>query len=386
MSVLRVKSTVDVAAGLLLGPLLSGGEPAPGWSLLGWDAEQGLQVTVAKGAQALLIEFEPRDEQRPCYRRTRFFNVCARRAFAASPLDEAQRVAADAVIAVVRAREAKLPEFERTHTGRTGLVREVDVRRLLIAEGAGHYYINPYVGCTIGCEFCYVAPRADLSRRLEGLPSLAWGRYVDVKVNAAEVLRREVKLQSPGPVRLSPILTDPYQPLERRYRITRSCLEVLLEAGFSPVILTRAARVTEDLELLKRFPAAAVGFSIPTDDDRVRRLFEPGADPIEERLAALKLCRSAGLRTFAVVQPMLPMDPRRLAGLVGPLIDAVRVDRMHELARARRLYEAAGRPEASSDDFFAQTGGLLRAEFSARGIPYDEMDDLAGLLGTKNGT
>ena len=382
MSVERARRAVDDLAEDLFAPLIRARRSWGGWRLLGWDCEQGLQVSVGRRRSVLLVEFEPRDESRDCCARTRHFNVCARRSFpSGGGLDAGERRAVAALVALVRAREGRLPEVERSTTGRASIVREIEVPRVLIPEGSGHYYINPYVGCTIGCEFCYVAERADMSRALEGLPRLSWGRYVDVKINAAEVLRREVRRHRPGIVRFSPILTDPYQPMERHYRITRQCLEVLRKAGFGAVVLTRAALVVEDLELLRRLPAAAVGFSIPTDDDRVRQKFEPGADPIAERIAALARFHAAGLCTFAVVQPMLPMDPARLVASLAPLIRAVRIDRMHELPRVRHLYAQAGMLAAATDGFFARTGAALRAGFSAAGIRYDEMDDLTGLVG-----
>ena len=203
-----------------------------------------------------------------------------------------------------------------------------------------------------------------------------------MKVDAPEVLRREVRALPPGPVRMSPILTDPYQPLERTYRITRQCLEVLLEAGFSPVILTRGARVVEDLDLLARFPRAAVGLSIPTDDDAVRARFEPGADPVEARIDALARLRAAGLRTFIAVQPMLPMNPARLVDLTAPHAHVARIDRMYDLDRAAHLYVAADATEAMTDDYFARTGEALRSGFAARGVRVDALDDLDALLGS----
>ncbi|HEY3821009.1 MAG TPA: radical SAM protein [Polyangiaceae bacterium] len=296
-------------------------------------------------------------------------------------LDAGQRQFVDRVVELVRRRERRLPIAQRAESERASAVREITVDRALIPEGPGHYYFNPYVGCMIGCAFCYVQERADDSRRLEGLPRLEWGRYVDVKVNAAEVLRREVRLHPPGIVRLSPILTDPYQPIERRYRITRQALEVFLEAGFAPVILTRGARITEDVELLRRFPAAAVGFSIPTDIDSVRVAFEPRADPVEERFAALSACRAAGLRTFAVIQPVLPMNVDVLVGRLAPLVDAVRVDRMHDVARFRHLYAAAGMLDAVEPAFFDRTLAALRDGFGRSGVAIDEMDDLGALVG-----
>ena len=270
----------------------------------------------------------------------------------------------------------------RPEATRASAVREVSVARVLIPEGRGQYYLNPYAGCMIGCPYCYVGDRADLSRAFDGQAPYAWGRWVDVKVDAPEVLRREVRALPPGPVRMSPILTDPYQPLERTYRITRQCLEVLLEAGFSPVILTRGARVVEDLDLLARFPRAAVGLSIPTDDDAVRARFEPGADPVEARIDALARLRAAGLRTFIAVQPMLPMNPARLVDLTAPHAHVARIDRMYDLDRAAHLYVAADATEAMTDDYFARTGEALRSGFAARGVRVDALDDLDALLGS----
>jgi DNA repair photolyase len=339
---------------------------------------------VGRGARVLLVELGPHDETRPCHARTQRFNGYARRLFdARTPLDAEERRIVETIVNVVRAREHRWPVVERPTTTRRSLVREVLVERLLVPEGRAQYYLNPYVGCVIGCEFCYVAELADLSRALEGLPRLEWGRYVDVKVNAPAILREEVKRLTPGPVRLSPVLTDPYQPIERRFRVTRGCLEVLLEARFTPVVLTRAALVVDDLELLARFPSAAVGFSVPTDDDSIRAVFEPGADPIDERLEALGRCHRAGLRTFAVIQPMLPMDPVALAARLAPHVHAVRIDRMYELDRMRPVYERAGLAAAASDQFFAETTAALRTAFAARGVAVDELDDLSALLGPR---
>lgn len=330
----------------------------------------------------ILVELEDRDETRRCFARTRRFNVCARAEFAADPeLSEVERRAVDQIVALVRAREDGLPEGSSEPVRRAQL-REILVERVLVPEGPRRYYLNAYSGCAIGCGFCYVAERADLSRRLAGLPSVPWGAHVDVKVNAAEVLRREIESGRfpPGLVRMSPILTDPYQPLERTYRITRSCLEVLLGAGFTPAILTRAARVTEDLELLRRFERAAIGFSIPTDDDRVRRLFEPRADSVDARIDALRACREARLLTCVVIQPMLPMNPARLVELVAPLVRAVRIDRMHSMDRVAAVYEKHGLLDAATDEFFESTRAALVQGFRARSVKVDEADDLTGLL------
>jgi DNA repair photolyase len=194
-------------------------------------------------------------------------------------------------------------------------------------------------------------------------------------------MRREVEKYRPGLVRMSPILTDPYQPVEKRYRITRQALEVLQPAGFTPVILTRAARVREDLDLLAKFPRAAVGFSIPTDDDRVRQAFEPGADPVDERFEALAECAAKGIYTFGVIQPMLPMNAERMVEKMAPHVRAIRIDRMHLVDRNLHLYREAGLVEAASDDFFDRTERTLIDGFTAHGVRIDHDDNLEVMLG-----
>ncbi len=366
----------------LLGPLLSLENPSrTGWRLLGWDADAGISLMLGKGPRVLQIDLEKRDEGRPCFARAGPFNVLVRASRGGDALSAEDRAVIAQLVALLSERSTPWPaDADRPAPSERAEVREVTVERVLVQESPGHYYVNPYTGCMLGCAYCYVAPRADLSRALQALPERPWGRYVDVKVNAPEILRAELARHEPGVVRLSPIVTDPYQPVERRYRITRRCLEALADARFTPVVLTRAARVTDDLALLARIPGAAVGLSIPTDDDAVRRAFEPGADTIGHRLAALAACRAAGLVTFAVVQPMLPMDPDALVAALSPLVQFVRIDRMHEMGRARPLYARAGRLDAAQDAWFEGTRARLSAGFAARGVRVDERDDLGGLV------
>ncbi len=353
---------------------------APAWRLMGWDTEQGISFYVARGRRWVLVELERRSEDRPSFASTERFNVLARVTSGPGPaLDAAARAVVDRLVRTLARAERELPRIERPTSARRAAVREIDVTRALVPEGPGQYYLNPYAGCMIGCEYCYVAERADLSRELAGLPELPWGRWVDVKRNLADVLREEVRTLPPGPVRMSPILTDPYQPLERRYRITRACLEVLRGPGFVPVILTRAARVVEDVELLRSFERAVVGLSIPTDDDRVRQRFEPGADPIEDRVEALRALHAAGIATFAVVQPVLPMNPDQLAATLAPIAGRVRVDRMYEMRRALPLYERAGCPGAATDAWASETRARLEGALRRAGVALDGLDDTAAL-------
>jgi DNA repair photolyase len=375
-----IQRGVDGIAREFLAPFLDGRFASPGWKLINWDAEQAICLTFEREEVCVLLEFEQRNERLDCYARTARFNVCVRRQFEDTPLSEVDRRFVDRVIAAVRDREELLPDVERATTNRKTVVREVRVDRLLMHEGQHRYYINPYVGCMIGCPFCYVIDRADFSRRLEGLPRLPWGHYLDVKVNAADVLRRETQSVKYGTVRMSPILTDPYQSAERHYRITRQCLEVLLETDLAPVVLTRAPRILDDVELLKRFRRALVGFSIPTDADQYRQIFEPGADPIDDRLEALRALHAAGVRTFAVIQPVLPMDVDRLVEQIAPFVCAVRLDRLYVVERVQHLYDEHGLGEFATAAYADATIARLTRAFRSRGVLVDPLDDFEPLF------
>ncbi|MBK8696325.1 MAG: radical SAM protein [Deltaproteobacteria bacterium] len=184
----------------LFAPLLRAQPPGAQWAVVSYDTEQGLCISLARGERVLLVELEPRDESLPCFARTRRFNVSARPRFGGDDLDDGERRLVTGVVAVVRAREGALPVLtERREPARASAVRAVRASRVLVPEGRGQYYLNPYAGCMIGCPYCYVDERADLSRALEGEARHAWGRWVDVKVDAPEVLRREVRDLPPGP-------------------------------------------------------------------------------------------------------------------------------------------------------------------------------------------
>jgi len=217
----------------------------------------------------------------------------------------------------------------------TPAIREITARTVLGRSGVRgiDYSLNPYVGCAHGCRYCY----ADFMRRFSGHAE-PWGEFVDVKTNAADCLRRELRRRPPGLVSLS-LVTDPYQPAERSYGLTRQCLEVLAEApAFRVSILTRSPMVLRDLEVLRALPAVEVGLSIGTDRDDIRRIFEPRAPAIGPRLDALRRLREAGLRTYAFVGPILPMHPEELARALAGLVDYLYLDRLNYSWKAAPIY------------------------------------------------
>lgn len=159
------------------------------------------------------------------------------------------------------------------------------------------YALNPYRGCSIGCLYCY-SPSVLHEER-------PWGRFVDVKRNIPAVLARELKRVSRGTVGIGTV-TDGYQPVEARYRLTRYCLEQLARFDFPVSIQTKSSLVLHDLELLRRLSDVEVGVTITTMDEPVRRRFEPFASPSLRRTETLRRLNVAGIRTWAFVGPILP--------------------------------------------------------------------------------
>jgi DNA repair photolyase len=197
----------------------------------------------------------------------------------------------------------------------------------------GFWSINPYVGCAFGCAYCYaryahryVLERAatanpeheGLQRDIETMPPwLAFERRIFVKENAAEVLRRTLRHGSDRHLALlgdeSIVIgtaTDPYQPAERRFRVTRSVLEVLAEhAGLSIVIITKSPLVTRDVDVLRRIARNSritIHLSLITLDRTLARRLEPRAPTPEARVRALARLRANGIDVGINVMPVLP--------------------------------------------------------------------------------
>jgi len=174
------------------------------------------------------------------------------------------------------------------------------------------YALNPYRGCAIACVYCY-APSVLRETR-------AWGRFVDVKRNIPAVLAKELRRAKRGVVGIGTV-TDGYQAIERRYHVTRYCLEQLARSPFPVSIQTKSSLVLRDLDLLRRLEDVEVGVTITTLDDAMRRTFEPFASPSERRLETLRRLNEAGIRTWTFVGPILPgaTEPT-----LEPLLRAIR--------------------------------------------------------------
>jgi DNA repair photolyase len=224
------------------------------------------------------------------------------------------------------------------------VIKEVRAKSILSRSGIYPWVINPYTGCQHGCSYCY----ARFMKRVTGHRE-PWGEFVDVKVNAPELLRKEIAKKKRAKVWMSGVC-DPYQPLEEKYRLTRQCLEILAENGWPVVIQTRSPLVLRDMDIIRNARDFEVGLTVTTADNEIRKLFEPDTPPIEDRIAALDTLHRAGIRTYAMIAPVLP-GAEGLAALLSGKVDYVIIDRMN-YHYADRIYRMYGLEESLSDDYF----------------------------------
>lgn len=188
--------------------------------------------------------------------------------------------------------------------------KEIQAKSILTPCGIPgiDYVINPYTGCSFGCTYCYAS---FMSRFLKDKSIKDWGTFVYAKVNAPELLKKELpRLKSKGrglEIFMSSV-TDPYQGVEAKYQLTRKCLEILRDYGFEGYvsILTKSNLVLRDLDVLKTLKNVVVGLTVTSSDDSVSRYFERYAPNVSDRFEALKTLNENGIRTYAFIGPLLP--------------------------------------------------------------------------------
>ena len=243
-------------------------------------------------------------------------------------------------------------------------VREIFSKSVLTktAITSFDYCINPYIGCGHGCRYCY----ASFMKRFTGHRE-PWGEFIDVKVNASHLLRKQLKRARQGIVALSTV-TDPYQPLEEKYQLTRRCLEALLDHQFSINILTRSPLCLRDIDLFKQFKKIEVGLSITTHDEGIKTIFEPHSPSIQSRVKTLRALRKEGIGTYAFIGPMLPLDPIPMVTMLEGLVDEVLIDRMNYPTKVKPIYRKAKLDQYLEEDYFHLVGTELKERFERKGI------------------
>lgn len=203
--------------------------------------------------------------------------------------------------------------------------REVDARSIFVQSALpdAEYVANPYIGCRFGCRYCY----ASFMGRTVGERRSEWGAYVVAKRNAVSLARETLqrwRRRAFAPSLLLSSVTDPYQGIERRLRLTRGILEALVDDGYGGMVgvLTKSPLVMRDLDLLIRLKRCEVGLTVTTDDERRARWLESRAPSTKSRLRALAAVAQAGVPTYAFIGPLLPEyvnDPERLRPLASAI-------------------------------------------------------------------
>jgi len=201
-------------------------------------------------------------------------------------------------------------------------IKEIQAKNILSKSKVYDWTINPYVGCQHGCIYCY----AKFMKRFSGHKE-NWGEFVDVKMNVPELLSQEIKKKKKGRVWVSGVC-DPYQPVEKKYELTKKCLEILQRNNWPVTIQTKSPLVLRDLELLKKFQEIEVGFTITTDDEEIRKIFELRTVPINERIETLDKLHQEGIKTFVMIAPLLPKAESLVPKLKGK-VDYVIIDKMN---------------------------------------------------------
>jgi len=163
-----------------------------------------------------------------------------------------------------------------------------------------------------------------------------WGYFVDVKINAPEALAKQLaKIKPPKEVFMSSV-GDAWQPIEAKYKLSRACLKLLLEAGFEVDILTKSALICRDFDLLSAYKTHRLGMTLTTLDKDLQKVLEPYASEPLERLNTLKKAESKGIKTYVFLGPLIPEftdTPANLEGLFRALqglnLDQIYVDRLN---------------------------------------------------------
>jgi DNA repair photolyase len=239
--------------------------------------------------------------------------------------------------------------------------------------------LQPYIGCAFGCAYCYVQ---GLSVHQFHQPALAWGEYVHPRVGIAEKLKAELtRFEKRGQLESLAIFmssaTDPYQGAERKWRLTRACLDVL--AQHPPgllVVQTRSPRVADDFERIAVFGERCwLNFTLETDLDDVRRALTPRCPSISQRWATIEAARAHGIQVQITVSPSLPYSD--LQGFADKLVthgDRVVVD-----SYVSGDGGSGGRTaRTSTSKIYAEQGwGDWRAEEPARAL-YEELERRIG--------
>jgi len=195
------------------------------------------------------------------------------------------------------------------------------------------YTICPYIGCEHKCVYCYV-------RFMGFAREKKWGSFLYVKINGDRVLKKQLRrIKEKTRISIS-TATDPYQPIEKKYALTRNILKELIPHKILVSILTKSALVTRDIDIFKDMWDVEIGFTITTTDEHARKTFEPYASSVEERFLALEALKKAGIKTYVFIGPILPYFtehslPELMERVKDCGVERIVIDRLNYIRRLR---------------------------------------------------
>ena len=234
------------------------------------------------------------------------------------------------------------------HIGKTTI--EYTPASSILGRGSGFldgfdFIINAYRGCQFKCQYCYVDGGKFLERFAKDRD---WGDWVDAKLNAVQLLDKRKPGSLDGKHVYMSSATDPYQPIERTLKLTRGILEVLVEKHpyVCLIVQTRGPLITRDIDLLLQLPSVIVNMTITTDDDDIRRTFEPQCPTAEARIKAITEISQAGIRSCITMTPLLLLKDARMfaESLLATGVQEFIVQAFHENSQGK--YAARTKGEA----------------------------------------
>jgi len=181
-------------------------------------------------------------------------------------------------------------------------LKEITARSIITKSNLpdADFVINPYVGCMHACIYCYASFMKRFTGHLE-----PWGEFVDVKINALELIPEKSSKYKGKSIFLSSV-TDPYLSFERKYELTRKILKKLIPLEPNLGIQTKSDLIVRDIDLLKQFKNCEAGLTITTTNDDIRKEAEPFTSSISNRIRALKEMKEAGIKTYVFIGPIFP--------------------------------------------------------------------------------
>lgn len=253
-------------------------------------------------------------------------------------------------------------------------LKEIQSKTALSTNSKGTLALNPYQGCVFACEFCSATKMNYFTGRTKDKwDKTGWGTWVDYKSNLIELLKKERKKIAKSKIYFGNA-TDIYMPIEQKLELIPPILEFFLEnPPLELEVQTRASakHIIRDIPMLKKLSEVTdlrVSYSIHTDRDDVKKIFEPKAPALKERLKGLELYYNAGIKTRISCMPMLPLDPENYAKMFAPYVSQyVWVAAMYHEHLTKDLY-LEHFPEWLNKKFVLNKMQELQNEFAKHGV------------------